>query len=172
MNRHRLPRAFTLLEVVVAVGLAATAITATLVLLPSLTRLAETNADLAVVARLPDALEIELSRMARADFAAFGASVPVAAGEEPEGLAFVATRDGGRLAARDVLAPATTLRPEEQYFLLECRRFGTEPLVFAAGRAALALQVRVSWPYRVPGNAGPVPREARSQSVFVAAINR
>lgn len=172
MNRPWRRRAFTLLEVVVAVGLAATALTATLVLLPSLMRLSGTNADLAVVARLPDTLEIELSRMARADFAAFGASVPVAAGEEPAGLAFVATRDGVQLAARDVTTPGTTLRPEEQYFLLECRRFGTEPLFFAADRAALALQVRVSWPYRVPGNASAVPLAARSHSLFVVAITR
>ena len=171
--RGALNRAFSLIEVIIAVGLFATSVTVIIALLPSLARQSRESADLLAAQRLPDALKVELSRLGAAGFVTLAGQVPVMSGPLDGGLAFVADHDAARLHSRDYQPPATGLLPEpERYFLVECWRFPEEPLRFDSQKAFLALTVRVSWPYRVPGAVSPTDGSARLQSVFTVAINR
>lgn len=168
-----LRRAFSLIEVIIAVGLFATSVTVIIALLPSLARQGGASADLLAVQRLPDALQVELSRLGAAGFDTLAAQVPVMSGPLDGGLAFVADHDAARLHSRDFQPPVTGQLPEsEQYFLVECWRFPDEPLRFESQKAFLALTVRISWPYRLPGAASPTDASARSQSVLTIALTR
>ena len=89
------------------------------------------------------------------------------------GLAFVATRDVARLHCRDYRPPAAgKISETEQYFLVECWRFADEPLRFDPAKHFLALAVRVSWPYRLPGSTSPTAATARTQVMFTVSLNR
>ncbi len=166
-------RAFSLVEVIIAVGLFATAITVVLGLLSAVSRQAAATADAMTAARLPDALKCELTRLAAPGFDALAARLPALGPAAGEGLAFVATRDAARLHSRDYLPPAAgVIRGEEQHFLLECWRFPDEPLRYEPSKHSLALAVRVSWPYRLPGISGVVPESNRTQLFFSVALKR
>jgi hypothetical protein len=166
---------FSLVEVVIAVGIFAAAVTATLALLPALARRAAVSEDTLNAARLPGAVETELRRVAVAGgFDALAArTVPLAA-PLPETFALVASRDTSRLHAQSYLAPPASgqLREDEQYFLVEAWRFDEAPLAFDPAGAWLALHVRVSWPYHVPGSASTTPLAARSRLTFNLGLSR
>lgn len=166
-------RAFSLIEVIVAVAVFAGAVTVVLALLPGLTRRGTETADRLVAQQLPAALQTELRRLSSAGFDALAAQAPLM-GMPPEGgLAFVAARNGARLHARDYRPPAgARIAEDEQYFLVECWRFGDGPLAYDPAQSALALAVRVSWPYRQPGSTAPTPSESRHEFLFTAGINR
>lgn len=166
-------RAFSLVEVVIAVGLFAGAITAVLALLPSVSRQGGETGDAMAAARLPDALRVELARLGAQGFDSLAAQAPIMGPSAGGGLAFVATRDAARLHSRDYLPPAVGgIAEADQFFLLECWRFPTEPLAYHAAKHSLALVVRVSWPYRLPGVAGVVPEANRTQLMFTTALMR
>lgn len=171
---HRLRRTgFSLIEVIVAVALFAGAVVTILALLPGLTaRGTETN-DRLIAQQLPDALQAELRRLAAPGFDALAARAPVMGMPPMNGLAFVATRDGARLQARDYLPPSSGRMAEsEQYFLVECWRFPEGALQFDAAQSNLALAVRVSWPHRQPGSTAPVAAELRHELMFTMSVNR
>jgi prepilin-type N-terminal cleavage/methylation domain-containing protein len=173
MTRQRKFHAFSLIEVIVAVAVFAVSITVILALLPALTGRGVETADRLVAARLPDALQAELTRLAAPGFDALAGQAPVMGTPLDNGLAFVATRDGARLHSRDYLAPASgRIESAGQYFLIECWRFADGPLRFDAPQSSLALSVRVSWPYRLPGTAAPTPADSRHELTFTAALNR
>lgn len=170
---HR--RGFSLVEVVIAVGVFAAGITVVLALLPSLTNQSAASTEALVAQRLPDAVRMEMQRLAAAaGFDALAANVPVMSAPLDNGLAFVAGRDGARLHALNYLAPAASeaLLLREQYFLVEIWRFPSPPLAYDAGGAVLPVYVRVSWPYRVADDGSPVVVENRSSLGFTCAINR
>ena len=101
------------------------------------------------------------------------AEAPVMGMPPVNGLAFVATRGGERLHARDYLPLASGRIPEdEHYFLIECWRFPDGPLRYQDSQSALALVVRVSWPYRIPGANEPTPVESRHELMFTVGVNR
>ncbi len=171
MSRNR---AFSLVEVIIAVGLFAAAVTTVIALLPALTRQGAVTVDTLSAERLPDALKVELSRLAAAGgFDALAGQVPLMNSSFGNALTLVATRDAARLHARDYLSPTAGRIPEgEQYFLIECGRFPDEPLRFDAQKHFLALAVRVSWPYRLPGLSAPTAEAARTQVVFTVSLTR
>lgn len=164
---------FSLVEVIIAAGLFAASVTVVLALLPSLARQGAASVDSLAAQRLPDALRAELMRLGAVSFDALAGQVPVMNGPLADGLAFVADREATRLRSLDYLPPvAEQLSADEQYFLVECWRFPNEPLRFEGSKAFLALAVRVSWPYRLPGTTAPVPAQSRHELVFTLALNR
>jgi len=166
-------RAFSLVEVIIAVGLFAASVTAVIALLPAVTRQGAVTTDTLAAQRLPEALKVELSRLAAMGFDSLAGQVPVMSQPMGAGLAFVATRDAAQLHARDYLPPVTGLIPEpEQYFLIECGRFPDEPLRYDAQKHSLALAVRVSWPYRLPGSTVPTDETVRTQVAFTVSLTR
>lgn len=172
--KNRVPvRAFSLVEVIIAVGLFAASVTAVIALLPAVTRQGAVTTDTLAAQRLPDALKVELSRLAASGFDALAGQVPVMNQPLGAGLAFVATRDAARLHSRDYLPPGTgRIADQEQYFLIECGRFPDEPLRFDAQKHSLALAVRVSWPYRLPGSTAPTAESSRTQVAFTVSLTR
>jgi hypothetical protein len=159
-------RAFSLIEVVIAVGVAATGLVVVLALLPGLLQQNSGARHAHTALGLPDAVTIELRRMAVSGFSSFGAR----AGEftaESSPLQLVAAEDGTDL--RD--ASANDGRPA--FFLIELHRFPAgSPLSYNASVPFLALQARISWPYRPTGAlASEVARENRQRVTFNVALN-
>lgn len=168
-------RAFSLVEVVIAVGVFAGAIAVILALLPALSGQAAAAGDSLVAQRIPDALRVELRRLATSgSLHSLAMRVPVAVAPLDDGLAFVASRDGARLHVREYLPPASadTLPADEQFFLLEVWRFPAAPLAYDATGTVLPLLVRVSWPYRAPSSASVVALTDRAQLTFNTAIQQ
>lgn len=166
-------RAFSLIEVVIAVGIFAIGITVVLALLPSLVRQGTESGDRLVAQRLPDAVHAELQRLSLAGFDALAAQTPVMGTPLDHGLALVAARDGVRLHSRDYRAPLSgRIADNDQYFLVECWRFPDGALRYDGAQSTLALTVRVSWPYRVPGAAAPTDPASRHDLMFTVSLNR
>jgi prepilin-type N-terminal cleavage/methylation domain-containing protein len=175
MVRVRNPAGFTLIEVVVAVALFAVAVTAMLGLLPSVTRVSGRSTDTMNALRLPDALRVELRRMATVGgLDALGEQTKPFAAPLSDTCLLVATRDASRVAALDYQPPASADQIEggAQYFMIEAWRFNEPPLVFAPGDSVLALHIRVSWPYRVPGSLTMTPATEREHVDFNLALSR
>ena len=165
--------AFSLIEVIIAVALFATSIVVILALLPGLSARGTEASDRQVAQQLPDSLQVELRRLAAQGFDALASQAPPMGMPPQNGLAFVATRNGARLHARDYLPLAHGRIAEvDQYYLVECWRFGDGPLQFDAAQSALALVVRVSWPYRQPGDLAPTALESRHEFMFTVGVNR
>jgi hypothetical protein len=168
-------RAFSLLEVVIAIGVFAGAIAVILSLLPALGAQAASSRDALAAQRLPDALRIELQRLAaNGGFDALASRVPGANESRENGLGFVASRDAARLHARDYLVPETpaVLPSAEQFFLVEVWRLSSGPLHFDAGGDVLPMSARVSWPYRAPGVSATEDGVHRSELSFNVSIRR
>lgn len=170
MSRIPTHRGFSLVEVVIAVGIFAVAIAAILALLPSLTRQTTDSADLLSAQRLPEALHVELERVAtETGFDSFAGAIPVMNAPLANGFALVGSRDGLRIASE---ASTASIAVDEQYFLIEVWRFAQAPLAFTSSSAMLGAYVRVSWPYRVRGAANPTALNDRSQFTFAVSVNR
>jgi len=176
MSAFRSPiRSFSLIEVVMAVAIFAVAVTALLGLLPTLTRQSATSNDTLVVRRLPDALAVELKRLAVAGgIDALAVEATLLTDTMPATCQFVATRDGGRLHSLDYLPPLPdeTIEAGRQYFLLEIWSFPAAPLAYQPGAPTLALHVRASWPYRLPGSDSITPLANRERVSFNLGFNR
>ncbi len=167
------PRSFALIEVVIATGIFVAGIAVVLGLLSGLSVRAREHRDLFVVRHLPGALSSELKRVAAGDFDAFAAALPVAAASPIDGLAFVADQNGAVVQSRDYSPPESGLLAEsDRYFLIECWRFPGGALQYDPTRALLALQVRVSWPYRLPGSTGPAIGNLDHHVTFVCSVVR
>ena len=165
---------FSLIEVVIAAGIFAVAVTVMLALLPALTRQSAESADALVAQGLPDRLRVELRRLAANDFNSLASTIPVMGTPLENGLLFVASREGGRLHSANYLPPATSqLLPQEQrYFAIEAWRFSQGALQFDGTASVLVVYARVSWPYRNPGSDTPTALSDRNQFTFTVAINR
>jgi hypothetical protein len=160
-------RAFSLIEVIIAVGIFAGAVAVTIGLMAALSRQAADSADGLAAQRLPDALKVELNRLAASGFDNLAGQMPPMAVPLDNGFALVAPRDAAEVEPLGYLQPATGRIPAEaQYYHVECWRFTAEPLRHDTQKAFLALHVRVSWPYRLPGATAPVPLADRSQFTF------
>ena len=173
MNPPRAMSGFSLLEVIVAAGIFAGSVTLGIALLAGLVRQAgEIDARL-TARRLPDAIAGELQRLAAGGFDAFASQVPELGNPLGAGLALVAGIDGTEVQSVSY-RPATgpRLRVTDQYYLVECWRYPAEPLRFESGQGSLALHVRISWPYHIPGSLRAVPPAERSELAFPIALNR
>jgi len=165
--------AFSLVEVVIAVGIVAAGVTVILALLPALTRQAAGSADTLAALRLPEPLRVELQRVAAVGgFDALASQTGAMASPLPATLTLVASRDGTTVQTLAYLPPAGTLSADAQYFLIEIWSFGAAPLAFDPAGAGLALHARVSWPYRLPGAVAPTPLTDREQVTFNLGLRR
>lgn len=171
--RHGHPqRAFSLIEVVITVAIVAGAVLVILALLSQLGKQAARSDDAHTALRLPDAVAVELRALvARRGFDAVAGSAAVMSAATDAGLLLVAARDGTQVRP----LTAGEAPPREQYFLVEIRRFPAAPLAYSASASAVALNVRVSWPYRVftpTGLTAVAPFVDRQNVNFNLAINR
>jgi len=108
-------RAFSLLEVVIAVGIFATAVVTLLALLPATLRESADSLDTQIALRLPGVVESELRHLVAAEgFDALAASVPVMNASSEHGVLFVATGQGDDV--RRLVAGEKPVR--DQYFLI------------------------------------------------------
>lgn len=167
-------RGFSLVEVVIAIGIFSAAIVSLLALLPSLVRQAGGTQDALAAQGLPDPIDLELRRMAAGGFDQLAGSIPVMAAPLEKGLLLVAARDGIRVHAAASMAatPAEVIPPEDRYFAAEIWRFDRAPMRDEPAGAWVPLFVRVSWPYRVPGNGAPTAMADRSQFTFTLVLVR
>jgi hypothetical protein len=164
--------AFSLLEVVIAVGIFATAVVTLLALLPATLRESADSLDAQIALRLPGVVESELRRLVAAQgFDTLAARVPVMNASPDHGVLLVATRQGDDM--RRLVAGENPVR--DQYFLIELQRFRPGPLAYVTSGTVLALNVHVSWPYRLQtpeGLATALPAAERQHLSFTLALNR
>ena len=157
-----------MVEVVIATGVFAFAVAGVLMLMPQLTRQATAANEAMSAQQLGDGIRVEMRRLAGAGFDAFAQRVPLAGAME--GYRLVATREGARVS---VEASGGTVSADEAFFLVELWRFAEGPLAFVPGQSgALAVEVRVSWPYRRTGALEEVALADRESVSFAVAINR
>ena len=172
---YRRRHGFSLIEVVLAIGIFALGVTVILGLLPALTRQSAASLDTLVALRLPDAIRVELQRVvAVGGLDALAGQTKIMAMPWPDTLTLVAVRDGSHVHTLNYHPPPAAGRIEEdlQYFLIELCRFNQAPLVFDSNAPLLALHLRVSWPYRVPGSSGLVASAGREQFICNLALRR
>jgi hypothetical protein len=158
--------AFSLTEVVIALGVAATGLVVVLALLPGLLQQNSNARHAHVALGMPDAIAIELRRMAGASFSGFGATAADFSMESSQ-LRLVAAEDG-----TDLRVEGADERPA--FFLIEMHRFPSgSQLSYDPSASYQILQARVSWPYRPSGSEqAEVDRRARQRVVFNVVINR
>ncbi|MGA2444908.1 MAG: hypothetical protein ABSG50_05685 [Opitutaceae bacterium] len=149
--------AFTLIEVIAAIGILAVTLVAMFGLLAATARPAGESIDIRVAARLGENIQDELERLkAGLGLAGLAAMVPTGGSTTP--LQLVATRDGRRVLRADGAAPAAghalndPVQPgianRDRYYLAEVTQ--QLDLPYASGAGFLAVSVRVTWPYRLP----------------------
>lgn len=165
MRRVISSTAFSLIEVVIAVGVFASGIVVLLALLPAMLQRSADSGDTLTALRFPDAIRSELL--------AIGGVNPVSniGGK----LADLETSTDGKLrlvAAHD----GTDVRElgidsRDKYFLIEVFRFPSGQLAFNAAAPVLAMQVRVSWPFQPLGAIALSPPEARSSVTFNLSLS-
>lgn len=173
MRNLRQSRGFSLIEVIIAAGIFAGTMATVIALMAVLSRQSGETADTLVAARLPDAVKVELDRLAAAGMGALAAQVPELNPPLGDGLALVASRDAAQVHALAYLpSVAGRIAADEQYYLIECWKFHSEPLRYEPTSAFLALHVRISWPYRAPGLSTPVALAERNQLSFAVSLNR
>ena len=166
---------FSLLEVIIAVGIFGTTVTVMLGLLPALTRQARATADTLAALHLPDGVRLELQRVATVGgFEALAGQITPMLAPLPATLALAADREATRVQTLDYLPPiaADLLPVGSRYFQIEVWRFNQAPLAYDPGGGALALHVRVSWPYYTPDCATATPLIDREQVTFNVALER
>jgi type II secretory pathway pseudopilin PulG len=191
MNARRPARSgFSLVEVIVAIGLVAVVLIALLAAFGPMARSAGNAADAQVAGRLAGNIQLELERLqAELGLEGLAAAVPPAGSAAP--LLLVATRDGQRVLRADGAALATDhalnepalpgIARRDRYFVAEVTQ--QLDLPYVAGAGFLAVSVRVQWPYRqpvgppTPGATRPeadpsreVPVEERNWMVFNFAL--
>ncbi|HWA86229.1 MAG TPA: hypothetical protein VG710_08415 [Opitutus sp.] len=154
----------------IALGVFALAVVAIVGILPQLMRQAAASNELLVAQRFPDAVRSEMRRVATGSFDSFAASIPVNSAATG-GYQILATRDGARISS--AATNDGVLNETEAFFSIELWRFSDPPLAFVPGQTgSLAVLVRVSWPYRLPGSVASTDLEDRQQFSFATAINR
>lgn len=135
----RAKRGFSLIEVVIAIGIVAGGVAVVLALLPTLARNSQDATDAQTALRLADAVQVELAREAGNAFNSFALSIPT------NGIDLVAEKTG--INVRSINATDNPVR--DRYFLVNVRKFTTGNLAYTEGDAVIPLQVTISWPYRL-----------------------
>ena len=170
----RARRAFTLIEVVVALGLLAGTMVTLLALRASISRAATDVSDHYRAAQLADAIDLELRRLR---------DLPLAVGQRdkldalsvlipPEGrdqaLRLVALREGSRVIREsDADDPVNGLPLRDRYYLITVRQ-QPAPLAYTAGAGYLAVAATVQWPFQIPSGPGDaVTADLTQASVLV-----
>lgn len=137
--------AFSLIEVVVALAVLTTGVVVILSLLPGLIRRQAEAREVHVALQLPGSITAGLRQIGTGHLPGIAARLADLGADAGGSLRLVAARDGTDVRE---LSDAETPR-RDQYFLVELYRFPAgSPLAFDPGKAALPIQVRVTWPYR------------------------
>ncbi len=148
---------FSLIEVILAIGVFSLTIVAVIGLLGPVTRQIRDLQDLKVANTLPAPIREELNRMGFDSFVndaltailpdwtvADGQSVPA---DETAVATLVATADGGEVAEID----SDRVEPGGQYFSIQViKPEAGSNLEYKEGDAYVAFKILVSWPYRLP----------------------
>jgi len=172
---HTGKRSFSLVEVVIAVGVFAVAVCAMLGLLPALARQSSISDDTLAAAGLTNAVQTELERIvAIGGLDALASQTGPLAMPLPETCLLAATRDGSRLHSLNYLPPASpdVIAEDLQYFLIEAWSFAELPLAFESNSTVLMLHVRVCWPYHIPFSLTATPAADRAQITFNLILHR
>jgi hypothetical protein len=149
-----------------------TAVTVVIGLLAGLSREGTDSHDVLTAQQLPEPLKVELARLASSGLDGLADRVPVMASPLAGGLPFAAARGAARVDSLEYLPVSDLIPSADQYYLVECWKFPSEPLRFDGQKAFLALYVRVSWPYRLPGAPAPTALADRRQVTFTLSLNR
>ncbi|HVU25315.1 MAG TPA: prepilin-type N-terminal cleavage/methylation domain-containing protein [Opitutus sp.] len=172
MGTRKARHGFSLVEVVIAVGVLAVAIVGIIALLPATTRQMVDASDSLAAQRLPAAIETELKRLEGGGLLGAVAALIKSQGATST-LTMVAPRDG-----REVREIGTsTLDPVDQYFAIELWQFptGSSAVYDGSTGAVLAAQVRVSWPFHSRNQQGMAVEtniSDRNAITFAVAIQR
>lgn len=165
MNNASRRSAFSLVEVVVAIGLIAGSLVAILGLLAATTNSAAEARDAQGLASLGGGIQCELGRLKNSlGFSGLAAAIPE--GGSPAPLRLAGTRDGRRVLCLDAADPAADrllrdpvlpgIAVRDRYFLVELTRIpgmGT-----AADSGFVAVSARCLWPYELAS--GPATADA------------
>lgn len=181
-------RAFSLVEVILAVGIFAASIVAVIGLMSPMTKRVEDVLDAEVASRLSNTIESELQRLG---FAWAATTVP-AAGAEAAPIRLFADASASRIRLSGAAADAPLrgvdepgIAERDRYFLIEVRQLAA-PFAYVDGvSGSVAVQSRVTWPYQVPAAPGsstaiatgpgaddfsPVPDGSRSSLTYFFSI--
>lgn len=153
-------RGFTLVEVIVALGVLALMLPFALALFGTLAGVGRDGADAETAARLAGSVQDELERLrGELGWEGLAAAIPPAGSAVP--LRLVAARDGLHLLRADGEAPPADHRLDDnvlpgiarrdRYFLVEVTQ--SPDLPYNPGAGFLTANVRITWPHRLP--AGP-----------------
>lgn len=153
---------FSLVEVVIAVGVFALGVGTILGLLPGILREQEAAGATLTAVRMPDGIQSELRRIAGGNLEGLRAQLA-----SDEALRLVADRGGSDLRVW------SSGDEREQFFLVELFRF-SEASGLGSMPAAVAVKARVSWPFRVGVGMGRVetPVGQRESVEFNLVLNR
>lgn len=172
---HAATPAFTLVEVVVALGLLAVTVVAMLALQGAITRSVAEVSMQNRAAQLADTITVELRRIRDLPVAegqpgrldALAELIPASDSNFP--LQLVASRDGSRvIRVSDTDDPATGVALRDRYFLIEVRR-QPAPLDYVSGAGYLAITLTVKWPYQMA--ARPSASAADLEQTSAAVLN-
>jgi hypothetical protein len=182
--------AFSLVEVVAAIGILAVALIAVLGLIVATVRSCGEIADADAVARLGENIPGELERL-QASLGLAGMTDLIAPGDLGRPLCLVATRSGQRVRCADGAYPAADralndpllpgIANRDRYFLIEVRQ--SPGLETAPASGFLAVSARITWPYQLPMGpptpgatardvdpAREVPANERNLTIFNCAL--
>lgn len=145
---------FTLVEVVIAIGVFAVTIVAVLGLLSPVNRSVASVSDYDKAAALGDAIQTELVRLrdlttSGDKLAVLATLVPASDSTQP--LQLVASTDGSRVvrladADNNATASPAGIAASERYFLVEIRQ-QPAPLAYTSGAGFVAVTATIKWPY-------------------------
>jgi type II secretory pathway pseudopilin PulG len=153
--------AFTLVEVVMALGILAVTVVAVLALQGAVSRSAAEISGQERAAQLVDASMVELARLrdrpvtpgqpGRLD--ALASLIPATGSAHPWQL--VATRDGVRVISEsDADDPAAGIPLRDRFYVIEVRQ-QPPPLNYVHDAGYLAVELTIRWPYQIPAGGGP-----------------
>ena len=167
-------RAFTLVEVIVAVGVMAVTVVAVLALNGAVSRAAGDLAGYDRAGQLVDPSMMELRRLRDlpgsgghpGGLEALAAQIP--SGTSSESLKLVAARDGSRVVLeREADNVATGILPGERYYLIEVRQLAA-PQSHESDAGYLGVSLLIRWPFQLPG--GPNGAQALAADPAAASV--
>lgn len=151
----RATHAFSLIEVVVALGLLAVTVVTVLALQGSIGRSVAEVSDHYRASQLADAIDLELRRLRDLPLpdgrperlGALSILIPPEGSDHP--LRLVAPREGSRvLREAEADDPVNGLPLRDRYYLIEVRQ-QPAPLAYTPGAGYLAVAVTVKWPFQL-----------------------
>ena len=168
--------AFTLIEVVVSLGLLAVTVVAMLALQHSLSHAVAGISEHQRAAELVDAVEVELKRLRDlpvpdgqpAGLEALAGIVP--SSESTSALRLVAAKAGSNVVREsEADDPLIGLARRDRFYLIEVRQ-QPAPLNYVSEAGFLALTFKVTWPYQVPTGTGTADGMATDGAPSASAV--